>query len=113
MSVYDENRPWCLKCGKVIDTWRTTPCDDGTCMIDKKEIKADQNFLNPVDSQLKLESTEQHTGICCSRELRDHASTLLSNAVGDWIKDKNDMFLFKNIEYVKALRTAANHIDGI
>lgn len=122
MSVYDENRRKCSRCGKLVNHWETNKCDDGICTPYSFKVKDNSfqdeltdRFANMVhaDELSSGKVSKQIIKMTSPRQLHDYASTLLSNAVGDWIKDKNDVILFKQVEYAKALRMAANHIDGI
>lgn len=132
MSVYDENRRTCNRCGKLINHWTDNLCDKNMCKLPNLETipndvkrgwydvgevaiqePGETVHLESVIPFRKSKTEDATTRSDLVRSLHDSATEIISDAIGEWIKQKNDLKLFDQINYAKALRIASNHLDDV
>lgn len=148
MSVMDENRRACKRCGKLINHWTDNLCDKNMCKIQEPETHIDLkrgwydvgDSCQQNDSEIvqiesvygfqtekidtphqvkaknlteKKESIKTNTEPETVRSLHDKATKIISDAIGEWIKRKDDSELFDQMDFAKSLRIAANYMDGV
>jgi hypothetical protein len=104
MSVYDEARRKCPKCGKRINHWEENACDNGTCVPSKNiaetripdDIECTSSNLNDI-----------------SNKFNNLIDQILNDAVGEWIKKRDNSLLFEKVEYAKAFKHVEVYLNRI
>lgn len=133
MSVYDENRRKCNRCGKMINHWEDNDCDKGLCKIPdtKKSTRiesvygfnaetADVDFpdfgnRSPKDTKKMglFDELEKHIRQEIVEELFEKGESLYQETL---TKVKNDLtlsseYLSSNLRFAESLKTAAKFLS--
>ena len=127
MSVYDENRRQCSRCGKMINHWEDNDCEKGLC---KKSTRIEsvygfktEDVDNPITqspinifretptSQKDMEETNRRNNQMSL--LLEDARKKINEAIAAYIIDNDCAKLFEQISFAQSLVVSANYIGGV
>lgn len=99
MSIFDENRRICNKCGQRHHDWME--CETPAKKLEDTIRKAQERITHHTREQWKKEFRE---------DLKEQARNIVQNSIAEYIKNADMQLLFQSITAAKNLVNAANNL---